>query len=288
MLPLALVLGGCSAVRLGYTQGPMLGGWWLDGYFDFNATQKPVVQQGLAEWFDWHRSTQLPVYADELARLRAALGQPSLSAAQVCEWPQRAEAWLQAGLEQALPVMARVAPTLSPAQLRHFQHKLDERNDTFLREEVQADEAERRDKRLAGWRKRYEDLYGALTPPQLRLLEEAAGRIAPDPKRREAEHLARQRELLAVLAGRPATPEAVQQALAAPLRPGLVWDGWGSAAWQAERRQQRQAHCELFARLHQQSTPAQREHAQRWLGGWEQDMRRLAATGAAPLRAAAR
>ena len=62
-----LLLGGCSAVRVGYNQAPTLAWWWLDGYMDFDATQAPKVKDTLAQWFAWHRSTQLPDYADLLA-----------------------------------------------------------------------------------------------------------------------------------------------------------------------------------------------------------------------------
>jgi hypothetical protein len=271
-------LGGCSAMRLGYTQGPTLGGWWLDGYFDFSSTQEPAVQQALADWFGWHRTTQLPEYAEDLGRMRQQLAQPELQAAQVCQWSQRWEQHLQVSLNQALPAMARIAQTLSPAQLQHFQKKQEARNARFLREDVQASPAERRDKRLEDWRERYEDLYGDLNPAQLTVLEAAAERIAPDAQQREREHLARQRDtlrLLNTLATQPPGQEAAQQALATQLRPMLVWDGWGSPAWRNARRQQRQAHCEVLARMHQLSTPAQREHAQQWLSGWEHDLRQL-------------
>ena len=44
-----LLLGGCSAVRIGYNQAPTLAWWWLDGYLDFDAAQAPQVKAALQQ-----------------------------------------------------------------------------------------------------------------------------------------------------------------------------------------------------------------------------------------------
>ena len=60
---LALLLSGCSAVRLGYDNGPSLALWWLDGYLDLDRSQEARAKPLLEAWFAWHRATQLPDYA---------------------------------------------------------------------------------------------------------------------------------------------------------------------------------------------------------------------------------
>lgn len=274
----AALLAGCSAVKLGYSQADTLAWWWLDGYVDFDRQQKPQVQQALADWLAWHRRTQLPEYADWLAPLAGQITQP-VSAEQACAWVDKLQPALHAAWQQALPAIARQVQTLQPAQLRHIQRKLDEKNRDFREEQIDATEAERHTLRLKTWRERYDDLYGRLNPAQDKLLADAATRLAPDPLQREAEHLAHQRELMALLHSLSANPPgdaATQAALAAWLRPSATLGGWGSSAWQARQRQLRQGHCELFAQMHQASTPAQRDHAAQWLRGWEQDLREMA------------
>ncbi|NDY93880.1 DUF6279 family lipoprotein [Ideonella livida] len=272
------LLGGCSAVKLAYGQGEWLGWWWLDGHVDFNAQQKPQVKLALAEWFVWHRQTQLPDYADLVGRLAVEVRQP-VTAEQACQWLDQAVPRVHAAWQQALPAMARQVQTLQPAQLRHLQKKLEARNREFREEFIEPPEDERREKRLKTWRERYQDLYGRLLPAQEALLQAAAVALADDPLQREAEHQAHQRELLAVLTrlstDKPGD-EASAAALAAWLRPSTTLGGWGSPAWQAAQRTRRLGHCELFASLHQASTPAQREHAVRWLQGWERDLRDMA------------
>jgi hypothetical protein len=38
------LLTGCSALRLGYGNGPQLAWWWLDGYVDFSSEQAPAAK----------------------------------------------------------------------------------------------------------------------------------------------------------------------------------------------------------------------------------------------------
>ena len=47
VLVASLVLGGCSAVRLGYNNGPTVIYWWLDSYFDFDSEQSLRMRNDL-------------------------------------------------------------------------------------------------------------------------------------------------------------------------------------------------------------------------------------------------
>ena len=62
------LLTGCSALRFGYNQAPELAFWWLDGYADFDEAQSRQARERIAQWFSWHRRSQLPDVAALLAR----------------------------------------------------------------------------------------------------------------------------------------------------------------------------------------------------------------------------
>ena len=68
------LLAGCSALRLGYDQGPTLAWWWLDGYVDFRSEQAPRAKEAIRQWFAWHRTAQLPGHAAWLAAVRGRIG----------------------------------------------------------------------------------------------------------------------------------------------------------------------------------------------------------------------
>ena len=71
----SLMLGGCSAVRLGYNNGPSLMYWWLDSYFDFDDGQTRRMRRDLQAAHDWHRKTELPLLANTLKELMEPLKQ---------------------------------------------------------------------------------------------------------------------------------------------------------------------------------------------------------------------
>ena len=81
------LLAGCSGLRLTYGQGPLLAYWWLDRQVDFSTEQAPRVREALTDWFAWHRSTQLPDYAQGLGEVAAAAAGPhgrSQSSSSLC------------------------------------------------------------------------------------------------------------------------------------------------------------------------------------------------------------
>ena len=93
---------GCSAVRLGYGQGPSLAYWWLDGYVDFTGEQSPRVKQALQEWFEWHRATQLPDYVALLVAAQR-LAVDKVTPEQLCRLVEEGEQRVERAFEQAVP-----------------------------------------------------------------------------------------------------------------------------------------------------------------------------------------
>ena len=96
------LLTGCSALRFGYKQAPELAFWWLDGYADFDEARSRQARERIAQWFAWHRRSQLPDAAALLARMQTdvlADASPDRACRWWSEWRSRAET----AAEQALP-----------------------------------------------------------------------------------------------------------------------------------------------------------------------------------------
>lgn len=274
-LGLAL-LAGCSAVRLGYDQGPQLAWWWIDGYLDFDDEQAPRVREALAQWFSWHRPSQLPDYAGLIARARAE-AEADVSPAQICRWNDQLRERLGPALDRALPHAAEIALTLTPAQVAHLEKRLAKGNEKFRQEQLQSDPAERLEKAAGRMIDRFESFYGRLDPGQRRLVTEAVAASPYDPQAWAAERESRQRELVAtlrrIIADKPdgATTQSLLRALA------HRFDGSPQGPLQALRRRVVQYNCEMVARLHNASSPSQRRNLRKKLAGWEGDLRHLAA-----------
>ena len=193
-----LLLGGCSAVRVGYNQAPALAWWWLDGYMDFDATQAPKVKDALARWFAWHRSTQLPDYADLLAAAQQQVMQPA-TPAQVCRWNDDLRVRLNAAFAQGVPLAADLLPLLKPAQLAQLERRYRKSNLEFEEDFLQQPD-ERQKAAIKRTVDRAEMLYGRLDDNQRRLIAAGVAASPFDPAAWYAERQALQSQTLQTLA----------------------------------------------------------------------------------------
>jgi Family of unknown function (DUF6279) len=276
---LAALLCGCSAVRLGYGQAPDLVYWWLDGYADFNETQAPRVRDGLAQWFAWHRRTQLPAYADLLARAQTEL-RANTTPERACEWWAELRGRVDTGVERAVPAMAEVMLTLTPQQIQHIERRYAKSNEEFRAEFLQADAAQRLKESIKRAIDRAEFFYGKLDEAQRERVAKSVTLSPFDADLWTTERQRRQQDALSTLrslVGDGASGEQAQAALRAYL----------ARMSRSPREEYRryidrlaQYNCAFAASLHNSSSAAQRQAVAQKLKGWEGDLRALAADAA--------
>jgi len=111
LLTSLLFMSGCSAVRLGYSNGAQLAWWWIDGYFDFTGEQSPAVKERLGRWFDWHRATQLQPIAPLLVQAQQ-LVMADTTAERVCAWGEQTRQLVEPSVQRAITEFADIVPTL--------------------------------------------------------------------------------------------------------------------------------------------------------------------------------
>jgi hypothetical protein len=273
---LAFTLVGCSTVRLGYDQGATLAWWWLDSRLDFDDRQTPQVKAALAQWFEWHRATQLEDYAALLARARGESAAGGLDADRICRWAMDVRGRAAPLLDRLAAPVAQIAVTLTPAQIDRLAKRLAKDDAEDLDDFVKATAGQRIERSVQRTVERYERFYGTLGQAQRAAVLEAA-RVSPyDPQRRLAERQARQAEVIALLrrlsAEKPAIAQAetlVRATFARLLNPPQDDGGaYQDAMWAHQ--------CGLAARLHASATAAQKLELARRLEGWESDARALA------------
>lgn len=268
------LLTGCSALKLGYRQGPTLAHWWLDGYLDFDATQSQSVKEELRRWFDWHQQSQLALYAAHLGRARQE-AQQALGPEQLCRWGDSTRDLLVPAIERLIPAAAELLPTLSEAQLRHLDARF-ARQTAELRETMLQPDRDAR-ARAAAERtvKRFESAYGPLDGGQRALVEEA---VKTSPFQAEAWFEQRQRRhvelmdtLRTLVRERPPAAQAQERLRQLARR----YDGRSPMAPPQEAAVLSAYNCALVAKVHASTTAAQRQHLSDKLRGWEADLRAL-------------
>lgn len=274
------LLSGCSALRLGYDQGPTLAWWWLDGYADFRSDQAPRAKEAIRQWFAWHRTAQLPGYAAWLAALRGRIGE-SVTAAQVCRWNDEVRQQLAPAIDRALVLGAPLAAALGEAELRHLEQRYAKGNDELKRDHLQPDRAERLAASVKRTVERAEGVYGRLDDTQLELIRAGVAASPFDPEAWLAERQRRQRDTLATLRRLTAEQADADRLLPALRALAERTERSDDPAYRAYQRRLTDYNCAFVARLHNATTPAQRQKAQEKLEGWEGDLRALAAQAAA-------
>ncbi len=271
---LIVVVPGCTAIRLGYNNAPEWSYWWLDGYFDFNDAQSLQVRGDLAALQAWHRSDELPAYIRVLGQLQR-MAPANVSAAQVCDVYAGFKPHTQALMDQAEPIIATVTPTLSPEQLDHLARQLDKRRTKWRGEWLDGSPSERRERRVKQLKERAEMFYRHLEQPQLDLLRASVATSAFDAAVNYRESLRRHQDILQTLRQIQSGPPHSQSERAAVHSLLARTLDSPNAAYRSYRDQVTQEDCQVFASLHNSTTPAQRLKLLETLKNYEADARAL-------------
>lgn len=273
----ALVLGGCSALRLTYSQGPQLSYLWLDRQFDFDDRQSARAKEGLRRWFEWHRHQELPPIAALLTRAADEVMHDT-TGEQLCRWWERLEPHADAAVEHALPDAADLARLLGPEQLATYRKRQARGNEKYADDYLQPDPVKRRRAAIERSVERAERLYGRLGAAQRKVIEQAVDDSPFDARRFQNERLRRQGELLRQLERLQAQPATGRDEAIAGLR--QYWHHVRHSpdeAYASYARQLTTYTCAASARVHNATTPAQRASARERLREWATDLRGLAA-----------
>ncbi len=277
-LALAVALTGCSALRLGYNNAPQLGWWWLDGYVDFSSAQAPAARQAIDDLHAWHRRTQLPQLAALLASMQPVIVEPTTADA-ACGWFSRVRTALDPAFDRALVQTADLLPTLGEANFKHMEQRYAKALKELRSDFMQPNPAERRAETARRTLERAEQIYGSLDEAQKRVIEAGLDKSPFNPEAWLAERQRRQSDTLATLR-RLVAERADREQRIAGLR--MLFERTQLSPDPAYRAYQKQLtvfNCELAARIHNATTPAQRLKAQERLKGWEEDLRALVPPG---------
>ncbi len=266
-------LVGCSLLSLAYNRLPTIAYWRLDAMLDLNTAQSALVRQELDRWHAWHRREHLPRYAQALAPWQTQVMQ-DVSPAQVCAAVEQVRQWAREASQQALPLAVRLAPSLSEAQLQHWQRHQAE-SDAEFRADFVGSNGTVAPKRLQRAVERAEMIYGALTAEQRVWWQERLRRSAFDPLRSLAQRQQRFADWTGAVRRIQAGASAETEVQQAWLR---VWQP-DSPADAAYRDAVQQDGCAQLAELHNRTTPAQRLMAQQKLQSFAADFLALAGQG---------
>lgn len=269
------LLAGCSAIKLAYSSAPNVTYLWIDGYLDLNDSQSPAVREELAALHQWHRSVELPRYADMVGRA-SQLAMGEVTPQQVCAVVDESRQRFMAIVAQAGPAAATLGSSLTPQQIRHLQKKYDSNNKDFRKEWLDATPEQRRERRYDQVLDRSEMIYGTLAKPQREAIRRHVDASSFDAELTQAERLRRQRDAIQTLqklmSDKPA-PAQAQAMIRAYFERTLQSP---DPVYRAYAKKLQEESCTSFAQAHATTTPAQRQTAEKRLKAYERDLREMA------------
>lgn len=275
VLAAALVLAGCTALRVVYHQAPSLSYWWIDGYVDLDSRQTAQVRADLDAWFAWHRTEELPRLAD-LLRDWQRLAPNDITAEQVCLQFDRVRERLERAATEAASPMARLALQLSPAQLEHLARQQAKSNREFEDDFIKPSPGRVLDRRTERAQDRIEMFYGRLTDAQRNLLRQQLAASPFDAPRTQQERLVRQADLLQTIRQAQADPASARRRVQAHM---ARFTDSPTPGYNAYLQASVQHGCRQIALIHNSTTPQQRQRAIATLQQYEADLRTLAHPG---------
>jgi hypothetical protein len=265
-------LGGCTA-RLVYDRLDTFAAWYVEDYLDLEAPQRDQLRVVLQRQLDWHRATQLPVYADALGRLQAEAARP-LGRERITAVREDLDRYWRDAIGNGVGDAAAFLQRLTDAQVDGMFEEF-AREDAKLAKKQAARTPERRlQERAKRVARSVERWTGPLDDAQRARL--AAGLAAATPL--DAEWLAnrqRWREQLRAALGRRGDGAAFRAELERLfVRPETAW----TADYRAAVDRNRATYEAMLADLDASLTPRQRAHLRDRLGEWATDLRSLHAS----------
>lgn len=280
LLAAALMLAGCSALRLGYDNGDTLALAYLDSQLDLDHDQKAYARRALHALFAWHRRHELPAYVRQLATMRAALDR-EVSGEDIGQLRAFVRAGVDRTVDHALPELVAFARLLRPEQLAHLQKKFDESNRDYRAKFLEGTAQEQHERRVDRILEQMERWLGGFSDRQRVQISEWVAAVPYDGELRYRERLERQRELFVLIRAFRQPDITPDTARRLAMEYANRYDERPVVRGAVEQAQAREAGLELVAQIVNHSTTKQKAQARKRLQGWIDDLGALIAKGAA-------
>ncbi|HEY8099287.1 MAG TPA: DUF6279 family lipoprotein [Burkholderiaceae bacterium] len=264
----AFMTASCSLVRIGYNYGDNITYWWLDSYVDFDVSQKAWFKDRVANWFAWHRKTQLNDYVNLLTQEQKRLQHQVTQAELLTEYEGlRMRAVVL--IDKALPELADLALSLQPSQIEHIQKKFASNNETYRKDYLLGDVAQRQQFRYQKVMEQAEYWFGSFNPDQEALIRKASDARPLNNELRMAVRLQLQQNLIQLLK-KIQTEKPSREATVLMLKEysNNIIEHYGGLEHQVFFDASRDGMANLVMAIINCTTPKQKQHAVKRLQQW--------------------
>lgn len=174
---LVLIVGGCT-LKATYNRLDWVLGNYLERYVALTPTQEAELKQRLATTLEWHRATQLPVYATWLQNVKYDV-QHGLTETQVEQHTLELLLYWRSLMIRFADDMAEMLPALSSEQRADLFKSFADKNAEYEERYIKVSRQQQRDNYTERLQDSFDSWLGTLTDQQQVLIQSAASELQP-------------------------------------------------------------------------------------------------------------
>jgi len=169
-------LSACSSLQFAYKRLDWLIAHQLDDYVSLTDHQDELLDTLLEQQLDWHRRSQLPIYAGFLQQLRRNLN-TELTLADLDNYEHELRSAYATLVQQLIPDAAILLATLNEEQIIQLSEALAERNRKYQKKRVDVSTQSQREYRIKRALKQLDRWLGESTAQQQQRIEQWAAAL---------------------------------------------------------------------------------------------------------------
>lgn len=250
------LLVGCSTLKVSYRFLDNAIRWKINDYVSLTSAQGAALNQDLNKFHYWHQSTQLPIYANFMAKKAIQFEQATLSPQDFSKIYDEFFDLAMDSLDELVPVITTMVFSLEEAQIPPVIKNIEREMTKDLKEDFAKTPQQQINRRQGRMIKRMAKLVGRLTKAQANLIADWAKATPPNRALREQ----RQKRLLDTLSKllkNRSNPEQFNRTLLAQLK---SQERFASAAEKQSYQQRKQLTVKLMSDLFNSLTPLQKQN----------------------------
>lgn len=178
VLLMLLLLAGCTT-KVAYNFLDWAIEWKVQRMVTLHDQQKHQMRQAVQDFHQWHRTTQLPLYANYLKSVEALLQQGILTAAVIHAETDKIQLLIDNSFNKILPDIAAVLAKLDDTQVKQLMGRITEEREEYREEYVDISKSKQIKKRRDEFIKYLSDWVGRLDSQQKKQIQLWAESMKP-------------------------------------------------------------------------------------------------------------
>lgn len=171
-------LSACSA-KLAYNFLGFVINWQIGKYVTLNKQQQTIADERIEAFHQWHRKTQLPLYADYIDGLLARMRNDEMTAEWVHNETDIIQDLLDLSVQQLKPDIVDLISSFSDEQVTEVMERFEKEREKYQKKHVDVNPKKILKLRKSELTDRLGPFFGRFTTEQKTLIEEWAAALEP-------------------------------------------------------------------------------------------------------------